>query len=678
MTNALSCSSNTPTYLQHLKRPLALAPVFVSIKQCRPKNGAFGEEFCLEDKDCPTGKSCVAEGKQYFTYIANADIDRLTVVKTTAEDPQSAVFLRELLLDPRTDRPGILYIPTGRYPVDLAVSPDQKRLFVLHGIDGDLMVLDPRLQAPFRDKKGQPLRIPKNCHEKGTCWKTPKRLVLYQEAKGRQIYGFVALAGEKAVLALDMSEGTDFGHVFKRFDFEDSPSDLILNASTRSLYVTFATSGKVFRIDPKDLTIDKQSIDVGEPISTGSVASDDSLLFLISRKTGGIITFDLKKKKILPHGDQRLDDKKSLTLDGASFLSLQFIPSIYAAAVASDGQKKLVKGDYLWATASDGYGYLIDLKKRKIFDKDLMEPSTKNFRIYVDDDSFGDARNPIRATLPRIKTKDDDDSGVLLVADKVRSEYWSLVYEGELFAKQKGFFLKKGVFVSKRERNFDELHVQKGDRLILEECQPVSDDKKKIRCELPILKVEQKQLIVETKGIKLPTKDEWTFTVRTSKSYLVRGSLSGVQPERALEGKRYRNKYFELTIQAGEEPTPAKTKLNFFVDAHFSPYRVVLGGEPSRTTIAPARLVCSSADCESNTCKHHPICTKKKCQRRTTDAAKNQKARESGSLCNIDEQCNTKTGTCQPLVRLWILDASDGKLVVLNPDGDLLIRTTLR
>lgn len=684
LTFQVSCDNTVTPGLKHLKRPLSLAPAFVDVSQCRAANATIGEAFCRQDSDCDGGKTCVAEGRRYYMYIANADLDRLSVVWTLSSASGDSVFNREHLIDPSPTSPGVLYIPTGRYPVDVVTAPDQKRVFVLHGIDGDLMVIDPQTQKPAVDKDGNALRFPEKCQDNDSCWQNPSRLLLYPTDSG--LMGFVLVPSERVVVVVDLNESSaTYGKETKRIALDGLPNQMFFDPQQKNLYVTNSTKTAIDMIDPKALT--KSSFDVGRATLGGAISHDLAWLYLIDMETGGILIYGLNNKKIVQQGDSRYPERITIQPDAnVSVLNIAFFPvETFVTVTDTDGQQASLKGAFALATASDGYAYLIDITKHKLFNADLRGPAASTFRVYVGEEAFGDAREPTRNTLPKIRRANSDDTGVKLVADRVVSETWTLTYNKTFISDRNGRFsdLKNGEFIERTGFDLASETVQKGDVLILQDCKEETKEGGEtvsVACEFPILEAVGARLKIDVSQETPPEKDQWTFSIRTHESYLVEGSVSGKQELRATDGALYKNDFFELQISAGKEDTPTDTKFEFTIDARFTMMRLALGGLPSKMIIARDRLPCTgdTEDCKRSYCTNHPLCRKTQCAARSSDDATNEQLKGEGKICGDDEVCDTDSGTCTALVRLWVLDPSGSQLFVVKSEGELTRETPLQ
>lgn len=656
-----SCSGTVLPVLQHFKRPTSMTSVVHS-----------------------------TDGSQHL-YVANADIDRLALVH---------VAKRSLLIDPSPKTPGIYQVKTGRYPVSIASSPDNSKIYTLHGIDGNIGVSDTKTFQPVLDGK-EPLRLPKGC--KGPCWKNPTQLVLHNDTDAKRTLGFITVPSDSMIVVVDLTEkGSKYGSEVKRIRIPGLPNSIFKSPKGSIVYVTNTRaqwtdlpntkkrkSVFIHAIDTKTLNVQNISIcesvleDNASNIETcgtikqGSVSEDGQFLYLIDQVTGGIRIYDTKAKKLIPQGDARYPETQDIRLrNGGAFLAVQFLPATSIVVKDAKGQNTTLKHAFAWATASDGYVYVIDSRTHRILDTNPAEASAQQLTMFVGTSAVGDPREPARPGLPKIKVEDSTKNplGITLFSGKTRSENWKLSHQGELFTNRSGRFsdLAKGVFVDAQSQDLTQLGVQKGDTLSLQDCIPPKNPPSNgetaqgTPCKLNILSVARHRLEVDVKGQTIPQKDAWKFSIQTPQgSYLVEGSVTGRLSKRLIEDQKYTCAYFSLLVAKGSEPTPEGTRIEFTAESGVTDGRTRVTGLPSHITALPAHQSCASR-CQESVCQQHPSCTKTQCESASSDTKKQ---------CAAAEDC--VQGTCIPQRRVWVLDPSSSQLFVINPT-DLKLETTIR
>lgn len=652
-----SCTGTTLPFLQHLKRPLAMAAAL----------------------QAPDGES--------YLFIANADLDRVAMVR---------VNRRELYIDPDPSTPGILLIPTGRYPVSLAVTPDQKKMYVLNGIEGNIGVID--LSNFEQTNEGSaPLRLPKGCT--GNCFQSPTQLLLHSE--GQQLLGFVTVPSESAIVVLDLTDGAaTYGTEIKRFRVQGFPNSMFKAEGGSTIYVTnsrlqtttigpnqlrqqsFVHAIDTTKLTLKNIKVCETGTDNGQLIAPpcgastqGSASSDGQWMYLIDQVTGGVRVYDLKNNTPVKQGDGRFANDETIRLsNGAALLRVRFLPTMTVTIKDASGQDVTVTKEFAWATSSDGSIYAIDPEKHALLDKSQAGPSvpTQGLQMFVGTDIVGDPRNPTRATLPKIKTTEgtvEGSVGIQVFEGKTRTEDWNLTYEGVLIPTRTGRFsnVTAGSFADASAEDLELLGAKVGDILLLEDCKPASTpvdggnpDGNTVGdpCEFTIKEIDKYQLVITIpEGTTIPTKSQWSYQIRAKAgTYLVNGSLSGILDDRVEEGKAYTNNFFGLTIEKGTEPTPRDTRIAFQTISGFELAGATLTGFPARMLSLPSGRACAN-NCSLDACKEHPSCTNTDCVANSTDAK---------TQCAADENCiNSK---CVIQQRIWVLDPAGSQLFVVNPN----------
>lgn len=647
-----ACASTTLPFLQHFKHPMAVATV----------------------------KIVDGTSAKYQMYVANADIDRLAVVDVTQ---------RALVIDPDNNTPGILYISTGRRPIDVKASPDQKRLYVLHAIDGNIRILDTATNQPVNNNP----MLPTNCARQPGCWKGAARLLVYQQQSPSQLLGFVALSGENAIAIVNLNESdsANFGKEVSRIRLTGRPVDMWFGPERKNIYVADATQGFVHVIEAETQSV--RQLAVGSPTLNGSVSLDNRWLYLIDARDNSIIIYDLKENKTVSQGDQRFPNETNIRLPVGSFLQVKFTPPISVTVRDEEGNNRLITKSFAWANGSDGFGYLIDpdeytnskssttFKAHRLLDSDEGGPSVGNLRVTVDGENRGDPRSPVQNFIPKIVTSENDPDGITLVHGKTRSESWSLTYEGKIVEERAGRFsnIDAGIFADIEQKDLTTLGVKAKDLLVLQNCGTATsvpdagatseEAPPAPTCDLEITKVEGYRVFVDTSSLPPESKNQaqWSYTIRSSKSYVAVGSLTGVVATRIPEGALFIGDYFTLTIEANTVATPRDTSIQFETTSGVTLKRLRLGGLPTMILPQDNHISCSGSLCQQQNCTTHPTCTNTACESNTADATKS---------CGTDESC--VEGKCQPNTKIWILDSAGGRLFVVNPFDTITLETTIR
>ncbi len=652
-----SCTSTTLPFLQHFKHPMAVATIKV-----------------------PDSKK-----PRYHMYVANADIDRLAVVDVTQ---------RSLVLNSEDkDAPGILYVRTGRRPVDVAASPDQKRLYTLHAIDGNMWVYDTTTNKALTSNN-KTLMIPRNCARQPGCWSGPIKLLLHQRRSPSQLLGFVALAGEKAVAVVNLNEAdpSNFGKELSRIRLSGRPTDMWFGPEKKNIYVSDDSQPFVHVIEPETLSV--RQLSVKAKTLTGSVSLDNKWLYLIDAANNGIRIFDLKSNKVVSQGDQRFKGRKNIRIQNASFLGVTFLPAIKITVRGSDGNNRSITKSFAWANASDGYGYLIDpdeyttLDKKQTFpahrilDTDEAGPSVSSIKVSILGSSLGDPRQPIRNHIPRLVTNTNNEAGITLVHGKTRTELWSLTYQGVIVPQRSGRFsnLSAGEFVDVNQQDLAKEGVKAKDTLIFHNCGTavsipdagnIPDSTPVLpTCEVAIKKVSSYIIAIDpAKLSKLPLNNQtqWSYSIRSSKDYIVVGSVTGRLKQRIQENVPFLSDYFQLQLDSNTKPTKRDTLIQFKTTSGVTIKRLKMGGLPTLTLPQDNHLLCGGPLCNLENCKTHPACTNNSCVEGTKDPNKQ---------CNPQEVCTR--GKCIPSTKLWVLDSAGGRLFVINPTDAITLETTIR
>jgi hypothetical protein len=475
------------------------------------------------------------------------------------------------------------------------------------------------------------------------------------------------------------------------------------NQKRDKIYISDGEQPFIHILDPRQLSV--RRLDVGSPSLSGSTSPDDKWLYLIDSLNDGILIYDLFNEKLVAQGDQRYPKRTHIRLEDASFLRVEFISCLPISVVGSNGEQRLLTAEpqwegcqqdpskpqkyFAWANASDGYSYIIDpdeyitsdqktkLLPHRILNADERAPSVDTAQLYLDGEGLGAAQNPSKTTLPKLQTSETNSSGIELFRGQTRTESWILEYEGALIQSQSGRFIDQpqGLFVDMQTRDFQREGVQVGDLLILEDCEasPAPDagdigEQPHIgSCEFPITKIEAHQLTIDLSKANLEQKAAWKYSLRTSKSYLVKGSSNGLLDSRAQENTPYSNHFFALTLLSGSLPTPRGLRLEFNTADAFIPKHAKLGGMPSRILPLPNHLACQNQLCSLERCQNHPGCQGKLCVPNSTDISER---------CNNEEDC--VAGVCVPVNKIWILDPPAGRIFVINPREAIFLESTIQ
>jgi DNA-binding beta-propeller fold protein YncE len=634
------------------------------------------------------------KGSQYL-YIANADLDRLALVDVTQ---------RSLLLDPSPATPGIYMIKTGRYPVSVATTPDQKKMYVLHGIEGNLGVVDLTKFQEVQDGNAA-LRLPKACST-NTCWQNPSQLMLYNDETNKRLLGFVAIPSEQSIAVVNLTDGdAKYGEEIQRFRVQGTPGRMFRATDGKTIYITNSKRQQIaidntkerqlaffHAIDAEALTM--QNVKLCETVfdkstggylappcgatQEGAVSQDGRWLYFIDMATGGIRVYDWQEKKTVKQGDARFPENETIRVPGGtSFLGIMFMPAMAVTIKDASGNDKEVTKTLAWATGSDGYVYAIDTETHTLLDTDETDPSVANLQMFVGPDSAGDPRDPVRNTLPKlaVTSGQDNDTGIKVFPGKTRSEIWTLTYEGVVVSGRSGRFsdLKNGLFLDAESRDLSLDTVQVGDILSLHDCVPgtgqttdggtTDGSSEGTPCELTITEVNRHQLTVDIKDATIPERSSWTYSIRSKAgTFLVQGTLSGTLQARLEQGKTYTADSFSLKINKGTEATPRDTRIGFTTDSGVVVGRVALLASINNRAGLPRRLLSLAShnscanQCSVESCQSHPSCTKTQCVAGSTEETKQ---------CPTSEDCIS--GTCVPQQRIWILDPSSSQLYVVNP-----------
>lgn len=599
-----ACSQTVVPPISHLKRPVSAAFVNSTSMMCSSLPGDIGAAFCSQDDHCATGRQCVPTQRRLL-YVANADMDRLTAV-----DVDAATF-SFVLVGRDFSHPGIMYLRTGRYPVSLAVHPNQKRMFVLHGVDGDIGVWDTEKRQPIMDD-GKPLRLPR-CEAQKSCWPSPRQLLL-REIGGR-LLGFVLVPPLQAVVVVNLTEGqADYGQEVQRIALSGTPSQMIMDAAFERIYVTNSTLEIVHQIDMANLSA--KEISVGTISNGGAITPDGRVLYLMDLRDGGLFLFDIAQRQQIPQGDTRFAEERNLYPRdrSAQFLSVTFLP-VFGQFRAKNGN-----GYFAWATASNGAGYLLDGFNHRLFYEEPVATVTLPTSVTVN------SRTPTNlAVLPQIEREPvkDIDGNVINGEDgqpltreaiqvfngQTRDEIWRIIYEGVLLEVRQGEFedLSAGIFYDK-DLNLQEDGVQAGDKLVLyqqrslnsckcaildsfadrtsqealqtcsyrlgESCDFVvcngeldPEDAVKIECpmyHLPISKVDGHRLQVDFGGVALSPPAQWRYTVRANQAFIASGTTTGTLTQRLKVGESFTSPFFSMKIVAGQNTDiPQDTTFEF-------------------------------------------------------------------------------------------------------------------
>lgn len=647
----LACAGTALPFLQHFKHPVAVTTVRTTA------NGVA----------------------RYQMYVANADLNRLAVVDVT---------LRSLVIDPNNKTPGILYVPTGKRPIDVVTSPDQKRIYVLHSTDGNIRIYDPASNQPLNNNP----MIPTNCARQPGCWSGASRLLLYTQQNPPQLLGFVALTGENAVAVVNLNEAdsANFGKEVSRIRLSGRPADMWFDAAQKNIYIADSTQPFVHIIEAETQTV--RRLAVGGPSLTGSVSLDSKWLYLIDARDNTIMIYDLQNNQMVSQGDERFPQETNIRIASVSFLQVKFLPPISILVRSKDGLDRILTKSFAWANASDGHGYLIDpdeyttqdnaitFKPHRILDSDESGPTLANLKVAIGTEGFGDPRQPIRNFIPRLSTT-GNDLGINLVHGKTNTESWTITYEGNLVKERVGRFADAatGTFADIEQTDFVTSGVKAKDLLVLNDCGTVTNtpDAGTVpdapppvpTCELEIKQVDGYRVTVDLS--KLPAAQQsqpsWSYSIRAAKSYTVAGTLSGLLPARIVENVFYSSHAFSLTLEANKEPTLRDTTITFDTTSGIAFKRLRMGGLPTLVLPEASHVVCGADLCSTETCKTHPSCTNTACVADTEDNTKR---------CANDETCSN--GKCIANIKLWILDPAGGRLFVVNPKDNITLETTLR
>ncbi|TNE46224.1 MAG: hypothetical protein EP343_24265 [Deltaproteobacteria bacterium] len=647
-----ACSATTLPFLQHFKHPMSVATVKIV-------NG---------------------NSAKYQMYVANADIDKLAVVD---------VGQRSLVIDPDNNTPGILYIPTGRRPIDVKASPDQTRLYVLHAIDGNIRVYDTSTNTPINNNP----MLPTNCARQPGCWSGPVRLLVYQQQNPSQLIGYVALSGENAVAVINLNESdsANFGKEISRIRLSGRPADMWFGPENKNIYVADSSQGFVHVIEAETQSV--RQLAVGAPSLNGSVSLDNRWLYLVDARDNSIMIYDLQENKTVSQGDERFPNETNIRLTNASFLQVKFVPTISISVRDEEGGTRVITKSFAWANGSDGYGYLIDpdeytnsksdtkFKAHRLLDNDEGGPSVGNIRVLIDGENRGDPRNPQQPFIPRLVTSESDQDGIILSHGKTRTESWSLTYEGKIIEERAGRFsnIDGGIFADVEQKDLASLGVKAKDLLVLQNCGTavsvpdagtISEEAPPVpTCDLEITKVEGYRVFVDTSSLPAESKNQaqWGYTIRSNKSYVAVGSVTGVISTRIPEGALFIGDFFTLTVESNTQATPRDTSIQFDTTSGVSIKRVRMGGLPTLIIPQANHVSCGGTLCQQQSCTTHPSCTNTQCEANTADATKQ---------CGTDESCNN--GQCEPNTKLWILDSAGGRLFVVNPTDAVTLETTIR
>lgn len=647
----LACTGTVLPFLQHFKHPMAATTVRLT------ENNAV----------------------RYQMYIANADINRLAVVDITQ---------RSLVIDPNPKTLGILYVPTGNRPVDVATSPDQKRIYVLHATDGNIRIYDTASNQPLNNNP----MIPTNCARQPGCWSGAIRLLLYPQQNPSQLLGFVALAGENAIAIVNLNEAdsANFGKEISRIRLSGRPGDMWFGPDQKTIYVADPTQPFVHVVEAETQSV--RSLAVSAPNLTGSTSLDNKWLYLIDARDNTIMIYDLINNKMVSQGDERFPKETNIRIASVSFLQVKFLPPISILVRNKDGNDRVLTKSFAWANASDGHGYLIDpdeytnqdnsitFKAHRLLDSDEGGPTVANIKVAIGETSYGDPRQPVRTFIPRLATSSTNESGVEVVHGKTNTETWTLTYEGQVVKDRSGRFTDNtGTFADIEQKDLPTLGVKVKDLLILQDCGTITnlpdagqtaDEAPPVpTCELEIKQVDGYRVVVDTS--KLPTgqqaQAQWTYSIRAAQSYTVVGSITGLLPSRIIENVLFSTDAFLLTLEKNKEATLRDTTITFDTASGINFKRLKMGGLPTVIVPQANHVSCGGALCSVENCKTHPSCTNIACVADTEDATKR---------CGNDETCTN--GACQANTKLWILDPAGGRLFIINPKDNITLETTLR
>ncbi len=599
-----ACTQTVVPPISHLKRPLSGAFLTTNSLMCSTLPGDLGGAFCTQDKHCATGRQCIPTQRRLL-YVANADMDRLTAVDVDGTGFPFVLVGRDF------SHPGIMYLRTGRYPISVAVSPDQKRMFVLHGVDGDIGVWDTEKRTQVLDD-AKPLRLPR-CEAQRNCWPNPRQMIV-REVGGR-LLGFVLIPVLQTIAVINLTEGqADYGKEVQRIALSGTPTQMILDQALARLYVTNSTRDVVHQIDLA--TFAAKEIYVGTLSNGGSITPDGRVLYLLDLRDGGIFMFDIAQRAQIPQGDTRFPEERNLYPQdrSAQFSTVTFLPIVDAY------RQKNGNGFFAWATATSGRGFLIDGFHHRLFYETPVASVNLPVKVTINGRTPTNLavlpqleREPIRDTDGNVVNGEDGKpltrEAIKVFHGQTRDEIWRLTYEGQLFEVREGEFesLSAGRFVDK-DLNLQEEGVKVDDQLVLyqqrsltsckcailasfaepasqealrscsyrlgESCEFVvctgeldGEDIPKMDCplyQLPIKEVSGHRVVIERGDAVLPPPARWRYAVRAKSAFVAAGSATGVLKERTKVGESLVTPYFSLKILQGESADiPQDTRFEF-------------------------------------------------------------------------------------------------------------------
>ncbi|MEM1008790.1 MAG: hypothetical protein AAGJ35_07255, partial [Myxococcota bacterium] len=598
----LGCEQTVLPRLRHLKQPMASVVTRGRTKMCTKLPGDIDNAFCNEDAHCAEGRTCDLVERRLM-FLVSAGLNRLTAIDLERADFPHVLIGRDF------SQPGIMYLPTGQHPVDVAVDSAQKRLFVLHAQDGNIGVWDLEMRSPvLRDQK--PLHFPVGCLPEQTCWQHPAQMKLFQTSGG--LRAAVLLPQDAAVAIVNLNaQSPDYGKEVQRVSLQGTPAHMIEDLTFKRFLITNSTQRVLHTLAWEGLGV--QSIPLESTTGTGALSPDGQILYLQDREAGGLYILDVLRQQRIPQGDNRFPNRINLypEVETTQFLTLRFLPAF------PQFKQTNKNGFFAVATTSGGVAHVIDAFRHRLYG--ISEaPSVRNIRLTVD------GRLPVRDGLPSVL-----DDQIQVFAGKTQNEIWQLIYEGRIIPQRSGAFVDRAQRWFEEPRlNLEELGVQVGDQLFLTEALPLTACKCRLLAEAtpasseeriqqcshllgqscrltvcseelpenetivdcplhryPIVEVRAGQVRVEASI--LPAQNQWSYTIRAKERYIAVGSRSDLLPQRIQPGVAFSTDAFALTITPGID-TPMDTQFQFETLSGRSPITTqLLGfGLPTSMTMA--------------------------------------------------------------------------------------------